>query len=87
MTRRLLVLGAGPIGIETALHAAEAGFDVRVLEAGQVGAHLLAWGHVRMFSPWAMNCSPLGLRHLARAGRSPFRDATACPTGGKPSKV
>ncbi len=83
MTRRLIVLGAGPIGIETALHAAEAGFDVRVLEAGQVGAHLLAWGHVRMFSPWAMNCSALGLHHLTRAGRSPLRDPAACPTGGE----
>jgi cation diffusion facilitator CzcD-associated flavoprotein CzcO len=81
MPRRLIVLGAGPIGIETALHAAEAGFDVRVLEAERVGAHLLAWGHVRMFSPWEMNCSPLGLRHLRRAGRSPFGDPAACPTG------
>jgi cation diffusion facilitator CzcD-associated flavoprotein CzcO len=83
MARRLIVLGAGPIGIETALGAAEAGFEVRVLEAGKVGAHLLAWGHIRMFSPWEMNCSSLGLGHLRRAGRAPFRDPKSCPTGGE----
>jgi len=80
-SKRLLVLGAGPVGVEAALHAARSGFDVRLLEAESPGAHLLAWGHIRMFSPWAMNCSALGLEILEAEGRWPFRDAAACPTG------
>jgi hypothetical protein len=78
---RLLVIGAGPIGVEAALHASRRGYDVRLLEADSPGAHLMAWGHIRMFSPWAMNCSALGLQILEAEGRWPFRDAGACPTG------
>ena len=78
---RLLVLGAGPTGIETALRAAGLGYDVQVLESGRVGDHVLSWGHVTMFSPWSMICSPLGLRVLAREGRRPALDPTRRPTG------
>ena len=79
--RRLAVLGAGPIGIETALHAAVAGFDVTVLEAAAIGASVAQWGHVKMFSPWSMNASPLGVELLKKAGRPPFDDPDAFPTG------
>lgn len=34
MDRRLVVIGAGPMGLAAAYHAAEAGWDVDVLEAG-----------------------------------------------------
>jgi hypothetical protein len=79
--RRILILGAGPIGIEAALYALHLGYDARVLEAGEVGRHPLAWGHVEMFSPWEMNCSLLGIRTLARRGPRPFADGGARPTG------
>lgn len=46
-----------------------------------MGRHPLAWGHVEMFSPWEMNCSPLGLRTLANRGARPFADGGARPTG------
>ncbi len=75
------MVGAGPIGLEAALQATHLGFDVRVYEAGRVGRHCLEWGHVRMFSPWSMNCSPLGLRVLAGEGRPPYRDPAECPSG------
>jgi thioredoxin reductase len=78
---RLLILGGGPIGIEAALYALHLGYDARVLEAAEVGSHPLAWGHVTMFSPWEMNCSPLGLRILARRGARPFAAAGDRPTG------
>lgn len=55
---RLAILGAGPIGLEAAVVAAQLGFDVHVYERGRVGEHLLRWGHVRMFSPFAMNSTP-----------------------------
>ena len=70
-TRRIAIIGAGPIGLEAALHARERGYEARVFEAGSVGEHLLRWGHVRMFSPWHMNHSPLGVQALGGSFRSP----------------
>ena len=78
---RLLVIGGGPIGLEAALQALNLGYGVRVLERGRVGENILTWGHVRMFSPWEMNCSPLGLELLARARLRPFQDPRVTPTG------
>jgi thioredoxin reductase len=80
-SRRLVVLGAGPIGIETALNASVAGFDVTVLEAGAIGANVAQWGHIKMFSPWSMNTSSLGVDLLKKSGRPPFDDPDAFPTG------
>jgi hypothetical protein len=61
---RLAILGAGPIGIEAALYGRYLGYDVSVYEKGRVAEHLRQWGHVRMFSPFSMNVSPLGLAAL-----------------------
>ncbi|MCB9650263.1 MAG: NAD(P)-binding domain-containing protein [Deltaproteobacteria bacterium] len=55
--KRLVVIGAGPVGLEAALYASARGFDVTVLERGQVGASLLRWGPTRLFSPFGMNVS------------------------------
>jgi len=76
----LAIVGAGPIGLECALAALDAGFDVHVFERGEVGTHPLAWGHVRLFSPWRMNVGPVSREHLARAG-TPAPDGDECPTG------
>jgi hypothetical protein len=57
---RIAVLGAGPVGLEAALYAVSLGLPVRVYERGQVGDNLRQWGHVRLFSPFAMNSTPLG---------------------------
>jgi hypothetical protein len=61
---RIAVIGAGPIGLEAALYARYLGYDVDVYERGRVAESLLRWGHVRMFSPFAHNRSPLGLAAL-----------------------
>ena len=58
MTRRLVVIGAGPSGLAAALAATARGLDVTVLERDTVGASLLAWGPTRFFSPLAMNLPP-----------------------------
>ena len=63
---RVAVLGAGPIGIEAALYARRLGFAVAVYERGEVGEHLRRWGHVRLFTPFGMNATPLGLAALQR---------------------
>ncbi len=58
----ITVLGAGPIGLETALYARFLGHPVSVVErGGRIGANVRQWGHVRMFSPFGMNASPLGV--------------------------
>jgi thioredoxin reductase len=57
---RIAILGAGPIGLEAALYARRLNLPATVYERGRVGEHLLRWGHVRLFSPFAMNTTPLG---------------------------
>ncbi len=54
---RLVVIGAGPMGLEAALGALERGFDVTVLEKGRVGESLRRGGGTRFFSPLGMNVS------------------------------
>jgi thioredoxin reductase len=61
---RIAVLGAGPIGIEAALYARYLGYNVDVYERGQVAENVRQWGHVRMFSPFGINRSTLGLAAL-----------------------
>ncbi|HEV7239490.1 MAG TPA: FAD-dependent oxidoreductase [Thermoanaerobaculia bacterium] len=54
---RVLVIGAGPMGMAAAIGAADRGHDVTVLERGEVGASLRTWGPTRFFSPLHMNVS------------------------------
>jgi thioredoxin reductase len=58
---RIAVLGAGPVGLEAALQASNAGYPVTVYERGDVGEFVGQWGHVRLFTPFGMNTTPLGL--------------------------
>jgi len=77
----IAILGAGPVGIEAALAAHDAGFGFTVYErTGAVGGNIRSWGHVRLFTPWTMNVSPRARRHLAAAGSSSL-DGDECPTG------
>ncbi len=69
---RIAVIGAGPIGIEAALYARACGHAVVVYDRGPVGDHVRRWGHARMFTPFGVNATPLGLAEVRRekAGRS-----------------
>lgn len=60
-TPRIVILGAGPIGLETALYARYLGYEVAVFEKNNVASSVFRWGHVQMFSPFAMNRSSLGV--------------------------
>ncbi len=60
----IAVLGAGPIGLEAALYGRFLGYTVNVYERGRVGDNLRRFGQVRLFSPFRMNSSPLGLAAL-----------------------
>ncbi|HTU18618.1 MAG TPA: NAD(P)-binding domain-containing protein [Gemmataceae bacterium] len=61
---RLAILGAGPIGLEAAIRAATLKLPFTVYERGQMGEHVRRWGHVRLFSSFAMNSTPLGRARL-----------------------
>lgn len=50
------IIGAGPVGLAAAAHLVSRGQSFIVLEGGsQVGANILTWGHIRLFSPWRYN--------------------------------
>jgi thioredoxin reductase len=57
---RIAVIGAGPVGLEAALAARVLGFAVTVYERGRVAEFVQRWGHVRLFTPFGMNATPLG---------------------------
>jgi thioredoxin reductase len=53
--KRVIVIGAGPMGLAAALGARASGFEVTVLERDEVGASLRRWGPTRFFTPLRMN--------------------------------
>jgi thioredoxin reductase len=60
LAKRVAIIGAGPIGLEAAVLGVQKGFDVTVLEANSVAQNVRSWGHVRLFSPFALNSSSWG---------------------------
>lgn len=80
---RIAILGAGPIGLEAALAAAEAALPFTIYEAADEPAgHVADWAHVRLFTPWSLSVSPRQRRHLAALGAEPPNDGE-CPTGAE----
>ncbi|TDD32524.1 NAD(P)-binding domain-containing protein [Saccharopolyspora elongata] len=77
----VVVVGAGPIGLAAAAQVAERGLEPLVLEAaGEVGASVREWGHVRLFSRWSELIDPAAARLLEAQGwQRP--DPAAYPTG------
>ena len=75
------VIGGGPVGLAAAAHLLERGFEPVVIEAGStVGAAVLKWGHVPMFSPWRYNIDAACRRLLQRHGWE-VPDLDSFPTG------
>lgn len=80
-TTRIAIVGAGPIGLDAALAAAEAGFPFTLYEASsRAGGNVRSWGHVRLFTPWSLNVSPRARAALAVAGIT-VPAGEECPTG------
>ena len=75
------VIGAGPIGLAAAAHLVSRGETPLVFEAGpSVGASILKWAHVRVFSPWRYVVDSASASLLERSGwTSP--PAEGLPTG------
>ncbi|MBW7969942.1 FAD-dependent oxidoreductase [Bradyrhizobium sp. BR 10289] len=82
-TRRVAIIGAGPVGLAAAAHVLERGMSPVVLEAGPEAAHAVRqWRHVQLFSPWEYNVDKAAARLLAPTGwNSP--DPQSYPTGGE----
>ena len=77
----IAILGAGPVGLEAALAAAEAGWAFTVFESSSdVAGNVRSWGHVQLFTPWSMNVSSRVRARLAEVGREP-PNGEECPTG------
>ncbi|HIK96216.1 MAG TPA: hypothetical protein EYG03_30095 [Planctomycetes bacterium] len=74
-TRKLIIVGGGPIGLETALRANAVGFEVTILEKGCIGNAVRSWGHVRLFTPFKMNSSSAGRTAVAASADLPEEDA------------
>lgn len=79
--RRIAIIGAGPIGLEAAVFAKQRGFDVTVIERGRVADNVRAWGHVRLFSPFAMNVSRWGRAVLNETEECQLPEDDALLTG------
>ena len=80
---RIAILGGGPVGLEAALAAAEAGLPFTIFEAASaVAGNVRSWGHVQLFTPWSMNVSPRARAALEAAGHT-VPDGDDCPTGSE----
>jgi hypothetical protein len=66
------VIGAGPVGLAAAARLIERGVEPIILEAAAaVGANLLDYGHVRLFSPWRYDIDPAMRAQLEATGWPP----------------
>lgn len=78
--KHIAIIGGGPIGVEAALYGACAGFDVRLYERGRIAENVRQWGHIRFFTEWKRNRSPLACRLLAEQGFA-LHDENSTSTG------
>lgn len=77
------VIGAGPVGLAAASHLVSRGLKPIIFERGSsVGASLLEWSHVRVFSPWEYNMDAAA-KALLSATPWDEPEATELPTGGE----
>src|SRR5258708_28626360 len=76
----VVIIGAGPVGLAAAAHLVRKGETPLLFEAGAtVGASMLQWGHVRLFSPWRYVLDQQAEVLLANQGWQ-VPDLEACPT-------
>jgi thioredoxin reductase len=66
----VVVIGAGPVGLEAAALLSQAGFATTVFERGRCAENVRRWGHVRLFSPFERNASPWGRSLISQSPSS-----------------
>jgi hypothetical protein len=78
----VVVIGAGPVGLAAAAQLIAQGEDPLIFEAGDTaGAGILAWGHVRLFSPWRYVIDAAARELLVTNGDWTEPDGERYPTG------
>ncbi|MBM6617068.1 NAD(P)-binding domain-containing protein [Bacillus suaedaesalsae] len=82
-TLPIIIIGAGPVGLAAAAHLVRKGESFIILESGkEIGANVLEWGHVKMFSPWQYNIDIASRELLEKAAwNSPGNEEL--PTGNE----
>src|SRR3954470_11139602 len=76
------VIGAGAVGLAAAAQLPAQGEEPIIFEAGPgAGANVLAWGHVRLFSPWRYMIDAAARNLLTAAGDWRAPDPDLYPTG------
>ena len=75
------VIGAGPVGLAASAHLELRGIPFILFEAGEtVGANVLSWKHIRVFSPWRYNIDKAA-RQLLNESKWQSPDDEELPTG------
>ena len=81
------VIGAGPVGLAAAAHLVRRGIRPLIFERGaEVGASLLEWAHVRVFSPWRYNIDAAARALLERIGLEGSRRRRLCRPAARSSR-
>src|SRR5688500_11900696 len=78
MPKSIAILGGGPLGLEAALYAHHLGHSIRLFDRGDIASNIASWHFVRMFTPWRMNTTPLGIQTI-----NADLPLDHCPTGGE----
>jgi thioredoxin reductase len=80
----IAIIGAGPVGLAAAAQLISKGEPVIIFEYGNsVGASVLEWGHVKMFSPWQYNLDKVAKSLLEQTGWWIAPNLNAIPTGSE----
>ncbi|WP_282936560.1 NAD(P)-binding domain-containing protein [Paenibacillus sp. RC67] len=75
------IIGSGPVGLAAAAHLIARGESFVLFEAGEkVGANIVKWAHVRLFSPWQYNIDKAARKLLISSGWV-APDDSAIPSG------
>jgi thioredoxin reductase len=81
---KIAILGAGPIGLEAALYARFLGYEVAIYERGRAVENVRQMAHVKWFTPFGENVSPLGRAALEAQGEhGPLPAIDALLTAGE----
>ncbi|MFN3405376.1 MAG: NAD(P)-binding domain-containing protein [Cytophagaceae bacterium] len=63
------IIGGGPVGLAAAAHLVKRNEPFILFESGKtIGANVLSWGHVKVFSPWKYNIDKVAEELLLKTG-------------------
>jgi hypothetical protein len=65
-TRRIAVLGAGPVGLDAALQARRLGFKVQIYDRGEIAQAWISSLHLKLWHPFGQLASATGLESIRR---------------------